>query len=143
MGSFERNDEIMAGSSLRLLVITPEKTVVDQAVDSLRFPLFDGDMGVLPGRAPVVGRLGCGELRVRSGGGESRYFIDGGFLQIREQTVTLLTDRAMEAGKISLDAAEKELAAAQAAAKQPGADWSRCEKAINRARRLVATARAK
>ena len=49
----------MADSALQLVLGTPETTLVDAPVRSLQFPLYDGQIGVLPGRAPVVGRLGC------------------------------------------------------------------------------------
>ena len=68
---------------LQLVVVTPETTLVDEPVAGLRFPLFDGSAGVLPGRAPLVGRLGAGELNLTAkGGGHRSYFVDGGFVQI-------------------------------------------------------------
>ena len=54
----------MAGDNLRLIVVTPERTLLDEPVAALRFPLYDGDIGILPGRLPLIGRLGAGELRI-------------------------------------------------------------------------------
>jgi F-type H+-transporting ATPase subunit epsilon len=48
-------------------------------------------MGVLPGRVPLVGRLGYGELKITQAAGEEYYYIDGGFVQIKGRVVTLLT----------------------------------------------------
>lgn len=48
------------GDKLRLIVVTPERTLLDEPVASLRFPLYDGDIGILPGRIPLIGRLGTG-----------------------------------------------------------------------------------
>lgn len=45
------------GDKLRLIVVTPERTLLDEPVAALRFPLYDGDIGILPGRIPLIGRL--------------------------------------------------------------------------------------
>ncbi len=105
---------MIAATELRLVVVTPETTLVDKVVKSLRFPLFDGQIGVLPGRAPLVGRLGVGELKIDTATGSESFYIEGGFAQIKGSIVTLLTSRAMAAEKIDVSAAEKELATAQA-----------------------------
>jgi len=90
-----------AGSK-RLLcqVVTPEKTLFEKTVDFVALPLFDGELGVLPGRSPLLGRLGYGELRVKAGGTAESYFVDGGFAQVRDNLVTVLTSRAIPAGQI-------------------------------------------
>ena len=54
-------------AQIQLVIVTPEKTTFDQAVDSVTLPLIDGEAGILPGHAPMIGRLGPGELRVNSG----------------------------------------------------------------------------
>jgi F-type H+-transporting ATPase subunit epsilon len=89
---------------LQLVVVTPEQTLVDEPVSGLRFPLYDGQIGVLPGRAPLVGRLGTGELSVNTLAGVRSFFVDGGFVQINGGTVTLLTSRCLSA--VEIDAAE-------------------------------------
>lgn len=101
----------MAGNKqLRLVLVTPEKTLLDQPVDELRFPLYDGQMGVLPGRAPLVGRLGVGELHFEeAGGGQHSYFIDGGFVQVKGEAVTILTNRAIPVENLSRQQAEEQL----------------------------------
>lgn len=97
-------------AELQLVVVTPETTLVDEPVAGLRFPLFDGQAGVLPGRAPLVGRLGAGELKITAtDGGERSYFVDSGFVQITGATVTLLTARCMPTDEIDGDAASDEL----------------------------------
>ena len=50
---------------LQVVVVTPEKTLLDETVDFVALPLYDGELGVLPGRAPLIGRLGYGELRTK------------------------------------------------------------------------------
>ena len=100
------------GDNLRLIVVTPERTLLDEPVAALRFPLYDGDIGILPGRLPLIGRLGAGELHITATSGESSYFVDGGFVQVLGTNVTLLTNRAILAKDLSTVEAEKQLAAA-------------------------------
>jgi len=100
----------MAAERLHCLVITPERTVVDETADFVAVPLYDGELGVLPGRAPLVGRLGFGELRLRRGEEVQRYFVDSGFVQIKRNTVTLLTAHAVAAHELDVAALEAQLA---------------------------------
>jgi len=103
---------MIAATEIRLVLVTPETTLLDQNVRSVQLPLFDGSFGILPGRAPVVGRLGRGELKFEVGGSSQRYYIDGGFLQIKGSIVTLLTNRAIEASKIDAAGAQRALQSA-------------------------------
>src|SRR5882724_2597637 len=103
----------MAHKPLRLVLVTPETTLLDEPVESLRFPLYDGQIGILPGRAPLVGRLGSGELRITTAGRVSSYFIDGGFVQVKENVVSLLTDSAQLASTLDPRQAEDELQSVQ------------------------------
>src|ERR1700732_3332085 len=99
------------GDKLRLIVVTPERTLLDEPAASLRFPLYDGEIGILPGRLPLIGRLGAGELQIKAASGETSYFVDGGFVQVLGPTVTLLTNRAMPASELSTAEAENQLTA--------------------------------
>lgn len=96
----------MADDQLRLVVVTPEKPLLDEPVNSLRFPLYDGQIGILPQRAPLVGRLGYGELVMNTPSGTKSYYIDGGFVQITGSVVSLLTHRAIPAEKVDPKEAE-------------------------------------
>ncbi|QDU36278.1 ATP synthase epsilon chain, sodium ion specific [Maioricimonas rarisocia] len=104
---------MIAATELRLVLVTPETTLFDESVRSVTFPLFDGQMGVLPGHTPMVGRLGAGELKFEGSGGSGSYFIDGGFAQIKGSVISILTHRATGAEEIDLDEAEKKLADVQ------------------------------
>lgn len=104
----------LADKSLQLVVVTPEATVLEAAVDFAALPLYDGEIGILPGRSPMIGRLGYGELRFTSGGQASRYYVDGGFVQVAGNVVSVLTNRAMPVSDIDRQAAEEQLAAARA-----------------------------
>src|SRR5690242_14575913 len=102
-------DTTTGGKILQCVIVTPEKAVLDETADFVALPIFDGELGVLPGRAPLIGRLGYGELRVRRGHDTKRYFVDGGFAQVRDNVVTVLTPRAIKAEDISVAAAEQAL----------------------------------
>jgi F-type H+-transporting ATPase subunit epsilon len=97
------------GKQIRCVIVTPEQAVLDEAADFVSVPMYDGELGVLPGRAPLIGRLGAGEVRLQSGTTTKRYFIDGGFVQIHGHEVTLLTEKAIPAEALNKQTAETEL----------------------------------
>src|SRR5947199_5429762 len=107
------------GRQVQCVVVTPEKAVLDEPVDFVALPMYDGELGVLPGRAPLIGRLGPGELRTRRGEQTRRYYVDGGFAQVRADVVTVLTPRAVPAAEINVAAAEHSLEEAKKPAR-PG-----------------------
>lgn len=104
---------------LKCIVVTPERAVLDQACRFVSLPLYDGELGVLPGRAPLIGRLGYGELRLRENGTIRRFYVDGGFAQVRGDVVTVLTPRAVRAEDIDAAGAERTLA--EPAPREPAA----------------------
>src|SRR5882724_5910032 len=104
-----------SGKHLTCVIVTPERAVLDEPAEFVALPMYDGELGVLPGRAPLIGRLGPGELRLQQHGTARRLFVDGGFAQVRSNVVTVLTPRAMPAEQISLQTARQDLTAAQAA----------------------------
>jgi F-type H+-transporting ATPase subunit epsilon len=118
-------------------VVTPEKTLIDQVVDFVSLPLYDGELGVLPGRAPLTARLGYGELRTRRGDVVHRYYVDGGFAQIRDNVVTVLTYRALTAEAIDPAAAVRELEQAQERRALTDHDFAEKLKAITRSRGML------
>ena len=98
--------------ALHCVVVTPERALLDEPADYVVLPMYDGELGVLPGRLPLIGRLGYGELRLRRGAEVRRYFLDGGFAQVRANTVTVLTPRALRAEDVNTTAATEALEAA-------------------------------
>jgi F-type H+-transporting ATPase subunit epsilon len=107
--------------SLQCVVVTPERAVLDEPADFVALPMYDGELGVLRGRAPLIGRLGYGELRLRHGTATRRFFVDGGFAQVRSNVVTVLTPRAIRAEDIDTQNARQTLEAPPTAALQPEA----------------------
>ena len=100
--------DVPAGK-VRCIVVTPEKSVLDVVTDHVALPLYDGSLGVLPGRQSLVARLGVGELRLGTGAKATRYFVDGGFVQVRNDVVTLLTTVAIETAHLNRAKAEAQL----------------------------------
>ncbi len=129
---------MVAAQQLQLVLVTPETTLLDQPVKALRFPLFDGLIGILPGRAPLVGRLGLGELKFETPSGSSEhYYIEGGFAQVKGSVVTLLTNRALPVSKIDADKAQAELDAALASTPADQAARDQKKHLIERNRKLI------
>jgi F-type H+-transporting ATPase subunit epsilon len=101
-----------ATSALQVIVVTPEETVLDSAADFVALPLFDGEVGIAKDHSPMIGRLGYGELRLRSEGTTTRYYIDGGFVQVNDNVVSVLTNRAVPALAVDQVIAAEQLATA-------------------------------
>ena len=94
----------MASSKqMRFVVITPERRVLEETTDSVVFTAHDGEIGLLRDRAPLMCELGIGQLRYEAGGQTRRLFIDGGFAQVNDNIVTVLTQRALLAEDITAD----------------------------------------
>ena len=95
--------------SIQCVVVTPEKTELDTTAEYVALPMFDGELGVQTGRAPMIGRLGYGVLRLTTAAGPERYYVDGGFAQIEDNVVNILTGRLIPVDLIKSEEAQKEL----------------------------------
>jgi F-type H+-transporting ATPase subunit epsilon len=100
--------------AVRCVVVTPERAWLDKTAEMVILPLFDGELAVCPGRAPLIGRLGAGELRIKKGGEVERLFVEAGFVQVRSNQVTVLTAKAMKATDVTAAAAEQAATEAEA-----------------------------
>jgi F-type H+-transporting ATPase subunit epsilon len=121
--------------------VTPEKTAIEQDASSVVLPLFDGEIGILPGHSPLIGRLGFGEMRLRTDGRLDRYYVDGGFVQVVDNTVSVLTGRAISAASIDVEVAQEQLeGAARRPANSPELMGIR-DRAVAQARAQVRVAR--
>lgn len=96
-------------AEIRCIVVTPEATVLDESSDFVVLPLYDGEVGIGQGRSPLIGRLGYGELRLGRGAGAHRLYVDGGFAQVQDNVVTVLTNRALPAESLNVTAAQAQL----------------------------------
>jgi len=93
-------------------VVTPEQTALETKADFVALPLFDGEIGIAANHSPLIGRLGYGEMRIKSGGQTQVYYVDGGFVQVADNVVAVLTSRAVPAKNLDAAAAETQLQAA-------------------------------
>ena len=92
---------------LHLEIVTPERRVYSDTVDSVQVPGAEGELGVLPNHAPLVSTLGVGELRFRKDGVEESFAVVGGFLQVRPDKVVVLAETADMASEIDLEKAQE------------------------------------
>jgi len=99
---------------VRCVVVTPERAVLDEPAELVILPMYDGELGVLPGRAPLVGRLGAGELRLKTGDVSKRWYVEAGFVQVRSDVVTVLTANARPATEITSAMADQAKTEAEA-----------------------------
>ena len=105
-------------ATLKLQIITPETTAYSEDVEMVTLPGADGELGVYPNHVPLLTTLNPGELRVLKGGRETFLAIGEGFVEITGNSVSVLTDMALEPAVIDEQAAEAAVARAQAAMKE-------------------------
>ena len=105
-------------SEIQLVIVTPETTIFDQAVSSVILPLIDGEVGIYPNHAAMLGRLGPGELRAKVGGSEEKFYVDGGFVQVENNTVTVLPGVSMPSSDVVLSDAKAASRASQIRARR-------------------------
>jgi F-type H+-transporting ATPase subunit epsilon len=80
---------------LTVRVVSPNKVVFEGESSSLVAPAWDGQVGILPGHAPMLALLGAGRLSIdRPGGGSDAFHVEGGVLKVERDVVTLLTEYA-------------------------------------------------
>jgi F-type H+-transporting ATPase subunit epsilon len=97
---------------LTCTVVTPEQTALETKAEFVALPLYDGEIGIAPGHSPLIGRLGYGEMRIKTGGTTLTYYVDGGFVQVADNVVAVLTNRAVPSKSLDAAAAETQLEAA-------------------------------
>ncbi len=124
-------------ATIRCVVVTPEKTELDVQADSLTVPLYDGEIGILPGRAPMVGRLGFGLMKVKQGASESSHYVDGGFVQVRREAVYVLTDRMLKPDSIDKTHAAADLEKALALVASSPETFAMKDRAVSQARAKI------
>ena len=95
---------------MKCLVVTPEKTVLNMDATFVVLPLADGEYGILSKHTPLIARLGTGELRITGTDGQlTNYYVEGGFAEVLDDTIALLTMFALPAKELNLAEAEEEL----------------------------------
>lgn len=95
----------MAG--LTLTVVSPEREVLrEEGVTLVLAPSVEGQLGILPRHAPLITQLEPGTLELRRGAETQHFSITGGFLEVMDNTVTVLADASENAAEISRERAE-------------------------------------
>jgi F-type H+-transporting ATPase subunit epsilon len=116
----EVSGALTVAQSFRCRVVTPIASLVSEEVKYVQIPAWDGSMGFLPGRAPILARLGAGELRLdiadtaKGQGGTRSYFLVGGVAKMQGAELLVLAEKATPAENVSLADAEAEYAKAAA-----------------------------
>jgi F-type H+-transporting ATPase subunit epsilon len=105
-------------ATLRLEIVTPDATAYSEDVEMVTLTGSEGELGVYPNHVPLLTTLRPGELRVLKGGRETFLAVGEGFVEIKGDSVSVLTDLALEASTIDESAAEAAVARAQAAMKE-------------------------
>jgi F-type H+-transporting ATPase subunit epsilon len=139
----------VAAKTFQCRLITPMAQVLDEPVVYASVPAWDGLFGVLPGRAPIVAKLGVGELRLafpdteKSRGGERSFLVEDGFVQMVNDKLTVLASRAVPVENLEPGSAQAELAEAEARRMPEGGDAVRRRLAADRLTKERNFARAK
>ena len=94
---------------LRCVVVTPERTQLDREAEYVSLPMFDGELGVMQGRAPMIGRLGYGTMKLQTAAGPEKYYIDGGFAHVEGDVVNVLTGKAIPADLLDSEESRQSL----------------------------------
>jgi F-type H+-transporting ATPase subunit epsilon len=79
---------------MRVVVVSPELQLLDTEATAVVAPAYDGEVGILPRHAPFVTLLGRGNLVVRTADGPRRFRVEGGFLQVADDRVRVVAERA-------------------------------------------------
>jgi len=137
----------MLPDSIELIIVTPERQLLRESVAEVTLPGADGQLGVLPGHAPLITELGIGEMSYRSkgGGGDGMLAIISGFAEILGDRVTVLAETAERPEEIDVARAEQAKKRAEerlaAAASDPEIDWARAAIALQRSLIRIQVAR--
>ena len=97
-------------------LITPEAIVLETSITSAKVPAFDGLVGILTHRAPLLAKLGTGILTLDTTSGSQKFLVTGGYAQMKGEELTILTTEAIPAAQVtqqSLAAEQAKLSAVQ------------------------------
>lgn len=98
----------MADKQIEISVVTPYRALFEGSAAYVQVPLYDGLAGIQAGHAPMFARLGPGKLVVHLENGQHAIFVDGGFLEVAKNRVTVLAHNALAPEDIKVDDVLKE-----------------------------------
>jgi F-type H+-transporting ATPase subunit epsilon len=84
----------MPATRMRVAIISPERTIYEGEADMVVAPAWDGEVGVLRGHAPMLVLLGTGDMRITRGSTVEKFPVSGGFMQVADDVVTVLSESA-------------------------------------------------
>jgi len=124
-------------ANLRIEIVTAERTILQDEAEMLIAPGIEGQLGILPRHAPLLTALEPGEVRLKKSGADASFLVvSGGFLEIRDDTVTILADAAEHAEEIDVPRAEEAMRRAEERIRMRGADID-LERALRASRRAT------
>jgi F-type H+-transporting ATPase subunit epsilon len=115
--------------TIQLEIVTPERLVVNEAVEYIEIPGKTGYLGVLPGHAPLISELAAGELTYRMGNQTKRVAVAWGFAEVLQAKVTILAETAERAEDIDTARAEAAKRTAEAELQKAGPEGNEEAKA--------------
>jgi F-type H+-transporting ATPase subunit epsilon len=124
-------------NTFHVSVITPERAVLESDATFAAVPAHDGELGILHNRAPLLYRLGAGLLRIDTTEGKRALFVAGGFAQMVENRLTILTEVAKDVDQLDRAAAERALADARAMKGVTEAEFNARQRALASARAQI------
>ena len=131
--------------TFKCAIVTPTESVLDEEVNQVEFPQWDGQRGILAGAAPFVAKMGAGRLRIDPEGGTRVFLLAGGFAEMSDNTLMLVADEVIPREELELSAAEARLSEAIDAVTAEGRtdllERERLELARNRANAEVQLAK--
>ncbi len=120
--------------SFQVAVVTPEKAVFDGEARFVAVPAHDGELGFLRSRAPILAKLDVGRLRIETEEGDEVFFIDGGFVEMIDNRLTVLTEDARRVEELDREQAEALLAEAREMKDRADGAAAQRERVFKRAR---------
>ncbi len=124
-------------------VITPERAVLECETTSVVFPAHDGELGVLVNRSALLCRVGIGAMRIQQASGMQTLFVDGGFAQIVDNRLTILTEQSKKPEELNTEDAEQALVEALAMDMVEDAAFTARQRAVKRAKIQIRLSKAK
>jgi len=126
---------------LQCILVTPDRTICDEPAEFVALPLFDGEIGLAPAHSPMIGRLGWGQMRIRQPNQTVSYYVEGGFVEVVGDVVSVLTNRAVPAQELNEAALEEELTAQRARPAHTPEEMAARDRAVGQSRARLRVAR--
>lgn len=121
--------------TLTVNIVTPDGPVYDSQVDMIIAKTASGEIGILPGHIPTVAPLVIGAVKLKKDGKSEYVAVNGGFVEVRPEKVSILTQSAEIASDIDVARAKEAMKRAEERlqGKADAIDFSRAELSLKRA----------